>query len=90
MTTKLKNHPYAQAHVRTDENGTTLVSYETDVINVDSHGWLSCTGLYSMTTRKHIGYFLKEYLPHLTFHDIKVLVEHHFSLNVYTGEVINA
>ena len=34
---------------------------------------LFLTGLYSATTRKHIGYFLKEYYPDLCYQDIRDL-----------------
>lgn len=37
--------------------------------------WVACTGLYSMTTRHQIGYFLKEYAPLISYQDIKMIVE---------------
>ena len=48
-------------------------------------GWLKIYGLYSMTTRKHIGWFMKELgfnyqIAKQIYHDCKYL-------NIYTGEV---
>jgi hypothetical protein len=54
--------PYAQAKVRTYEDGTiVLQSYTTDVITITPGGWLVVSGLYSATTRKHISAFVREY-----------------------------
>lgn len=35
---------------------------------------VECTGTYSQTTRKQIGWFLKEYMPHLNYFDMKSIV----------------
>lgn len=88
---KLKNHPYAQCSVRVELDGTVVfTSYNTDVIYIDKDGWLYVTGLYSRTTRKQIGYFLKEYVPVLTYQDIKSLYYNNRVLNIYTAEIKNA
>lgn len=85
---KLERMPYAQAHVEIDCYGSiTLVSYETDVINIDPQGWLTCSGTYSQTTRKHISAFMREYAPNYTYKDAKAAFERNFTFNVYTGEV---
>lgn len=84
---KLKNHPYAQCSVRVSNGWTILTSYETDVIIIDGLGWLDITGLYSATTRKHIGYFLKEFVSGLSFQAAKKLYEENCVYNIYTGEV---
>lgn len=85
---KLKNMPYAQAGVRIDEYGAiTLVSYETEVINIDPMGWLTCTGTYSASTRKHIGAFLKEYAPNITYQDAKRCYENNETIQIYTGAI---
>ena len=64
----LKNAPYAQCHVheyRRDYgdsgNYDILVSYTTAVLclDYDSHK-VTCNGLYSRTTGKHISYFMRE------------------------------
>ena len=85
---KLKNHPYAQCSVRVQIDGTLVfTSYNTDVIYIDKDGWLYVSGLYSMTTRKQIGYFLKEYVPQLSYYDIKCLYYSNHMINIHTGEV---
>ena len=76
MVRSLRKMPYAQAKVRDyadiGRDLRVLQSYETDVIFVDD-GWMLCTGLYSMTTRKHISAFLWEYYPHITFQQVKAI-----------------
>lgn len=79
MTTrKLKNHEYAQAHVEIENDGDSiiyrLVSYQTHVATVHetAAGWfLDCYGLYSMTTRRHIRWFLDDIGSPFTFQDAK-------------------
>ena len=84
---KLKNHPYAQCLVREQIDGSVVfISYNTDVIYIDKDGWLYVTGLYSATTRKQIGWFLNEYVPALTYQDIKSLYYNNCALNIHTGE----
>jgi hypothetical protein len=56
----LKSMPYAQAHIIRRPNCITLVSYKTEVAEIKG-GILTVHGLYSMTTRKHIGAFMKEF-----------------------------
>ena len=84
---KLKNHPYAQCSVTVYPDGSVVfTSYNTDVIYIDKDGWLYVSGLYSATTRKQIGWFLKEYVPALSYYDIKSLYLNDWILNIYTGE----
>ena len=88
---KLKNHPYAQCSVQVHLDGSVVFrSYSTVVIYIDEDGWLYVTGLYSATTRKQIGYFLKEYVPALSYQDIKSLYYNNRVLNIYTAEIKNA
>lgn len=83
----LKNMPYAQATVIiSGNNDITLRSYATDVIII-SGGWMTCTGTYSQTTRKHISAFMREF----GFGDYflaKRLFTENLKMNIYTGEVI--
>jgi hypothetical protein len=62
MTTiaTLKAMPYAQAKVKRYPNHIVLVSYATEVAEIVG-GVLIVHGLYSMTTRKHISAFVREY-----------------------------
>ena len=88
---KLKNHPYAQCYVRVLIDGSVVfTSYSTDVIYIDKDGWLYVSGLYSATTRKQIGWFLNEYVPALSYQDIKSLYYNNRVLNIYTAEIKNA
>ena len=90
---KLSAMPYAQAHVEIDNNGNIfLISYTTLVCCLDNEGWLSCTGTYSNTTRRHIGAFMKEYVEYPSgmrgnYYDAKACYEGGYQLNIYTGEV---
>jgi hypothetical protein len=86
---KLSAMPYAQAHVEIMPDGEiNLFSYETLVISVDADGWVYCSGLYSMTTRKHISAFAKEYCQPLDFHYIKKVYNDDMVINMHTGEII--
>ena len=62
MTTysPLKSMPYAQAKIRRDNNRVALISYTTTVCEIVG-GVLIVNGLYSMTTRKHISAFMREF-----------------------------
>ena len=90
MERVLKKMPYAQAKVRNycdiGKDLIVLQSYSTDVIIID-HDWLECTGLYSMTTRKHISAFMAEYGNGFTFKDVKKCYENGWKLNIATGAI---
>lgn len=85
--TNLKTMPYAQATVIFLENNDMILrSYTTDVVII-SDGWMSCTGTYSQTTRKHISAFMKEF----NFGDYflaKKLYQENLKLNIHTGEIL--
>ena len=85
--TKTNNgHKYAQTYVRIfDDDTVQLVSYTTTVIEITPDGWLSVNGLYSMTTIKHIGWFMRE--RGFTYQLAKQLYQDNKLFNVYTGEV---
>lgn len=60
--TKLAKMPYAQARVITDDEGNIyLRSYATIVAKLSPDGYCEVYGLYSATTRKHLGAFAREY-----------------------------
>ena len=69
-----------------DDYSITLVSYSTPVITIDADGWLTCNGLYSATTIKHIGKFMRTYTKGDYF-DAKTCALDHKQYNVYTGEI---
>ena len=78
-------HKYAQAHENLFTDGTVqLVSYSTVVIEITPEGWLHCTGLYSMTTIKHIGWFMRE--RGFTYQLAKQMYLDNKEFNIYTGE----
>ena len=68
-----------------DNNLRGLISYSTHVITIDDNGWLVVSGLYSMTTIKHIGWFMREF--NMAYQDAKALYNQHQKYNVYTGEI---
>lgn len=86
-TKPLDSMPYAQARVLTLENGdTVLQSYDTIVCGVESSGDIFCNGLYSATTRKHIGAFAKEF--NCNYYAFKYLFNGVYKgYNVYTGVI---
>lgn len=86
---KLNNHAYANCNViKTADDEIHFISYTTTVIIIDRNGYLACNGLYSMTTRKQIGWFLKEYAPNLNYHDVKKAYENAYMIHVENGDII--
>lgn len=90
MVRKLKRMPYANAKVIETPNETRLQSYETIVATLSNDGWLSVNGLYSMTTRKHISAFVREYTDRIPFDWIKRIAGTSEKLNIYTAELVRA
>jgi hypothetical protein len=85
---KFEGHEQAQACEMVWDNGArALVSYTTTVISIDEEGWLHVHGLYSRTTIKHIGWFMREL--GFTYQLAKQLYCDHKDMNIYTGEVID-
>lgn len=85
MVIKFTDHKYAQAHMEPIHNGIALYSYTTRVADVQD-GWLRIHGLYSMTTRRHIGWFMRE-LGNFTYQLAKQLYDDNKEFNIWTGEV---
>lgn len=91
MIRPLKEMPYAQACVRTYDNGmVVLQSYKTDVIYIIDD-WMTVTGIYSRTTIRHISAFMKEmsvkYGVNLTYQMAKNCWRDNYRMNLTTGEV---
>jgi hypothetical protein len=85
---KLSAMPYAQAKVRVYDDGTVVLqSYKTDVITITPSGWLVVNGLYSATTRRHIGAFMREY-ANATYQTAKLIYCDNYRYNIRTGEVV--
>lgn len=87
MIRKLKKMPYANATIiENDSTNINLISYVTTVIEIKD-GWLQVNGLYSMTTRRHISNFMREF--GFSYQLAKQLYEDKMALNIFTGEVKN-
>ena len=87
MTTfsTLKSMPYAQAKVRRDTNRVALISYTTTVCEIVG-GVLVVHGLYSMTTRKHISAFMREF--GLDYYIAKSCFERGLGFDIITREFV--
>ena len=84
---KLSAIPYGNAFVEiVDEHTFYLWSYRTLVCVVEND-WLTVNGLYSATTRRHIGAFMREYC-NSDYSTAKMMYQDGYSLNIATGEVI--
>ena len=96
VTRKFKDHPHAKAWILEHETGEkVLVSYSTPVVEINHEGWMKintlenpATGELSMTTIKHVGWFMREL--GFTYQLAKALYYDHKEMNIYTGEVIDA
>ena len=83
---KINGHEFAQVKVYEYDNGAkTLVSYTTAVIGINPEGWLEVSGLYSRTTIKHIGWFMREL--GFSYQLAKQLYMDNKRFNIYTGEI---
>ena len=83
---KINGHEFAQVKVYEYDNGAmTLVSYTTAVIGINPEGWLEVSGLYSRTTIKHIGWFMREL--GFTYQLAKQLYMDNKRFNIHTGEI---
>ena len=88
ITTKLSAIPYGQATVIKMDNGNIILrSYYTDAAMITADGWLTINGLYSATTRKHIGAFVREY-ANISYQTAKRIYEDNCGYNIYTGEIV--
>lgn len=86
MVKKLNAYPYGQASITIYDNFVALVSYDTCVA-VCADNLLKISGLYSATTRKHIGAFMRE-MGYGDYQLAKKLYEMGALYNVETGEII--
>lgn len=76
MYRKFDDHKAASAWIYEDEKEVSLISYTTRVITMKKgkDREVECTGTYSATTRKHIGWFVSEFMPDLSYYSIKEIV----------------
>ena len=73
---KLDSHKSAFCHVIVHEDGVNLVSYETSVCEIcvskdRKSGYILCSGNYSRSTIKHIGWFTQEFCGKNMYHEIR-------------------
>lgn len=85
---KINGHESAAARFIYDEDNNLrgLRSYATEVITVDKLGWMTVHGLYSMTTIKHIGWFMRKIGS--SYQTAKQIYKDNLKMNIYTGEVM--
>ena len=87
---KLNEMPYAQAHIEINDNGDSyLFSYTTLVAQIED-GYLTVFGLYSQTTRRHIGAYVKEMTPCFTYANAKAAYEGNYSIHIENGDIKEA
>ena len=79
--------PFANESVEISEDGKSIYlwSYRTVVAHIINN-WLIVNGLYSMTTRKHISAFMREYC-NSDYATAKDCYEKGYMLNIETGEI---
>lgn len=89
MIRKLKKHPSANCYIVEGSDKEYLISYTTKVLIVDHEAkTMEVTGLYSMTTRRHIGWYLMERFPHISYYAVKKAYEEDKKINIVSGELI--
>lgn len=73
MYRKFDDHKAASAWIYEDEKEVSLISYTTRVVTMKKgkDRKVECTGTYSATTRKHIGWFVREFMPDLSYYSMK-------------------
>lgn len=90
VSARLRYMPAAQAGIIKTENSTVLMSYSTPVAEIDRDGWLSVSGLYSPTARRHISAFMREFGGAADFAAAKLCAEKSVKFNIFTAEVVPA
>lgn len=69
--------------------GKTLVSYETVAATLTADGILTIDCLCSVTTRKHVSAFLKQFCPAYSYYDAKAAFNGGYMIDVTTGAHIS-
>lgn len=69
---RLEGHENANAHIIREGCNIELWSYSTKVLIYNTlNKSIDCMGLYSSTTRKHIGWFMNQFIDGFDYYDIK-------------------
>ena len=92
-TIAMPDHESAQCKILVDYDGNIcLLSYNTIVCKVNTDGWFYINGLYSRTTIKHIGWFMRYISAHfstsVSYYDAKRCYEHDLIMNVKSKEAV--
>lgn len=88
-TIKLSEHRSSNCYVIKNDNTVTFVSYKTPVVFIDkttatvTFGRVCCT----RSTIRQVGWFLKEYLPDVSYQLAKQLYLDGYKYNYETGEL---
>jgi len=83
----LKFCPYGSCGLIEYKGNKYLKSYSTLICKIDQNGWLQCSGLYSRTTIKHIGAFMKEFGEGQGYYTAKECYQTRTAFNLFTGEI---
>ncbi len=87
---RMPEHEYAQCKILVRNDGTLLLkSYNTIVCGLTKDGWLDCSGLYSRTTIKHIGWFMRYFGNGCSYYDAKYAWKNDCVVNTKTGEILS-
>lgn len=81
---KFNGHESAAARITENNGNYSLISYSTTVVELSREGWLRVNTLYSRTTIKHIGWFMREL--NSTYQFAKQLFLDNMEYNINTGE----
>jgi len=87
---KLSNHKYSQCHINRFDDGTVqFVSYTTPVVEIRPNGYVYALPYfnYSATTRKQVGWFLREYTD-LSYQYLKSCSHGGFAVHAHYGDII--
>lgn len=69
--------------------GHTLISYDTIAATLTASGTLTISCLCSVSTRKHVSAFLREYCPEISYQDAKAAYNGNYSIDINTGDHID-
>lgn len=86
-TEKFEGHENANARIVYCADGNILLkSYNTTVLALTPNNWLYCSGLYSRTTIKHIGWFMSKFGSH--YYVAKAAALSNMMVNIKTEDMI--
>lgn len=86
---RLNNHPYAQCHIEPAGDAIVFVSYTTPVVVIDGDGYIAALPTYrcTPTTRKQVGWFLREYSQGVDYHMLRAATEGGHAIHAVNGDL---